>query len=602
MKRKVLSRRRAWLLSGCLLLGLSTRAQLYPDYFGNGHPTGMKATSSDSRTTGTPAETLTGTGIQPDLAGASRFLAQATLGYNYADIQNVARNGIEAWIEAQLKLRYVPFSKAFQSNQKFAKEVLGRGYNEGELNTFTFYTKVFSEPDKLRQKMASALLQIFVISLDVPQIGESGFEASTYYDIFYQHAFGNYRNILERVTLHPMMGIYLSHFRNAQANYSRNTYPDENYAREIMQLFSIGLVRLEPDGTPKLDAQGREMPTYDNDDIREMAKVFTGLAGGERKDGMAAGFQDETYQVNLAVPMQLFPVEHDITEKNIINGITLPPGRSGSADLQETLDILFGHPNVGPFISIRLIQHFVKSNPTPAYIRRVATVFNDNGAGVRGDLGAVVKAILMDPEARDCEWIDRPDSGKLLQPYERFTRLFAAFDLKTTTGRFFFRDQNYTGRLGQAFFNAPSVFNFFTPFYAEEKIIKPAGLVSPEFEIFNSVTSVEYLNQVEDRLKVIPFENKTRRNQDRNLVTNDRDKPQYNFRTEIQVLNNEGIAALLNRLNILLCRGQLSYRANSVIQNTLEQYKARIPGYSATDLVRDAVYFMVVSPDFVIQN
>lgn len=590
------------LLLACVLIGFQVNGQLYHDYYGNGHNTGMKVSSSDTRVSSMPTETLTGTGILPDMAGASRFLSQASLGHNYEDIKYVTQIGIEDWIDAQIKLAYVPFDKAFKTNQKYARDILLKSYNRGEINTFTFYSKVLTESDKLRQKMASALLQVFVISLQVAQIEASGYEASTYYNIFYSGAFGNYRDILEKVTLHPMMGIYLSHFRNAQANYSQNTYPDENYAREIMQLFSIGLVQLNLDGTPKHDAEGREIPTYDNDDIREMAKVFTGLAGAQRVDGTDSRFENESNQVNLALPMKLFPVEHDITEKTIINDIVLPANRPGPEDLEETLDILFNHPNVGPFMSIRLIQQFVKSNPSPAYVQRVATVFNDNGKGVRGDLSAVIKAVLMDPEARECEYMDGPDSGKLLQPYERFTKLFCAFRLKTPSGKVFFRDLDYSGKLGQAFFNAPSVFNFYSPFFAEEKIIKPAGMVSPEFEIFNSVTSVAYFNQMEDRLKIIAFENKTKKDKDGNLVTNTKDKPVYNFKEEIKVLNNEGIPALLSRLNLLLCRGQLSNRANSIIQNTLQQYQSKVSGYTADALVKDAIYFMVVSPDFIIQN
>ncbi|MCB0629201.1 MAG: DUF1800 family protein [Saprospiraceae bacterium] len=584
-----------------LLIGSDVKAQLYYDYYGNGHNTGMKVKSSGSNTAMSD-ETLTGTGITPDRAGASRFLAQATLGHNLTDINTITSDGIEAWIDAQMSMPYTRFSKAVQDNQLYIRGILGDEFNRGELNNFTFYTKVFSEEDKLRQKMASALLQVMVISLQVQQIGINGYEASTYYDIFYDGAFGNYRDILEKVTLHPMMGVYLSHFRNAQANYTRNTYPDENYAREIMQLFTIGLVQLNLDGTPKLDSEGKEIPTYDNDDIREIAKVFTGLAGAEREDGSAPSFTYNADQVNLALPMLLFPVEHDITEKSIINDIVLPPGRSGLDDLEATLDILFNHPNVGPFVSIRLIQQFVKSNPSPAYVKRVATVFNDNGKGVRGDMGAVIKAILLDPEARECDWSERPESGKLLQPYERFTKLFCAFTLATNSGKFFLRDEEYFGKLGQSFFNSPSVFNFFSPFFAEEKVVKPMGLVSPEFEIFNSVTSIEYFNQMEDRVKGIPFDNKTQRNGEGDLTTNNRDKPQYNFKKELQVLNNEGISGLMNHLNILLCRGQLSNRSSSIIQNSLQQYRNNITDYTNLDLIKDAVYFICVSPDFIIQN
>ena len=606
MKKKRTMKESFFFLKHALFLLISmficfySNAQLYDDYYGNGHNLGVKVKSSGTNTDA--SETLTGSGILPDLQGASRFLSQSALGHNFDDIEYVQNIGIEGWIDEQISMDYTPFSQTLTQIQSVAQNITrNTDFNNGELISFAFYSKIFTQSDKLRQKMANALLQILVISQDVQTIGVRAYEASTYYDILYDGAFGNYRNILERVSLHPMMGVYLSHFRNAQANYTLNTYPDENYAREIMQLFSIGLIKLNLDGTPIMDENGNEIPTYNNDDIREMAKVFTGLAGGENNNGSSSRFQDGTFKTNLAVPMKLFQEEHDITEKRIIDGIVLPSGRSGTEDLKQTLDILFNHPNVGPFLSIRLIQHFIKSNPTPEYVKRVATVFNDNGKGVRGDMGAVIKAILMDPEARDCDWIENPANGKLLQPIERFTKLFCAFNVRTPSGRYFYNDEGYSGRLGQAFFNSPSVFNFFSPFYAEDKVVKPAGMVSPEFEIFNSVTSIEYFNQAEDRAKKTPFKNRTGRN-DNNLTTNNSDEPRYNFSQEINILNNQGLTALMDRLNILLCRGQLSISARNVIQNTLNQYQTNVNNYSDEDLIRDAIYFITISPDFIIQN
>ena len=590
------------LLLICMFIFLDSKAQLYNDYYGNGHNLGVKIKASGGSEQTDAPETLSGSGIKPDLAEASRFLSQAALGHNFQDIEYVSTNGIDTWIDEQLAMSYTRFSVSVRNNRQFVRNLINEAdYDDGELNNFTFYTKVFSENDKLRQKMANALLQILVISLDVAQIGNRAYEAATYYDILYDGAFGNYRDILEQVSLHPMMGIYLSHFRNGQANYTLNTYPDENYAREIMQLFSIGLIQLNLDGTPKLDENGEEIPTYDNDDIREMAKVFTGLASGATRNGQSPAFGVGTNNTNLAIPMQLFPEQHDITEKRIIDDIVLPPGRSGTEDLQDALDILFNHPNVGPFLAIRLIQHFVKSNPSPAYVKRVASVFNDNGKGMRGDMGAMVKAILLDPEARDCQSLDDPANGKLLQPIERFIKLFSAFNVSTPSGRYFFDDTREIESLGQSFFNSPSVFNFFSPFFAEDKVVKPAGLVSPEFEIFNSVTSIDYFNKAEDRAKEDPFENRTRRNDDR-LGTNNSDRPRYDFSEELNILNTSGLSALMDRLNILLCRGQLSITAKNVIQNTLNQYKANVNNYTDEDLIRDAIYFIMVSPDFIILN
>ena len=577
------------------------RAQVYNDYFGNGHNYGIKVEASHKTQGNNFANTLSGDALRPDMPGASRFLAQATLGHDYEDILSVHESGIGAWLDEQMTMDFTPFNRSYRDNRAYIENRLNDEYDDGLLNNFTFYTKVFGEEDKLRQKMANALLQIMVVSMRVDQLRERGREAATYYDIFYKNAFGNFRDIIEMVTLHPMMGIYLSHFRNAQANYARNTFPDENFAREIMQLFTIGLVQLNLDGTPVMDESGQPVPTYDNGHIFELAKVFTGLAGSQTLDNRTPEFGLGSNRVSLAHPMKMYELEHDITEKKLINNVVLPAGQSGEADLEAALDMLFNHPNVGPFIGLRLIQHFVKSNPTPEYVRRVAMVFNNNGQGVRGDMGAVIKAILVDPEARECEWIENPENGKLLQPIERFTKLFCAFNINTPSGKFFMNDGNYSGLLGQSFYNAPSVFNYFSPFFAEEQIVKPAGLVSPEFEIFNSVTSIGYFNQIEDRIKEEPFENLTRGGGDRPR-SNSEDAPSFFLREEKAILKDRGVSAMLDRLNLVLCRGQLSDTAKSIIQAAIEQYRSNVSGYSDGDAVRDAIYFISVSPDFIIQN
>ena len=297
------------------------------------------------------------------------------------------------------------------------------------------------------------------------------------------------------------MGKYLSHFMNQKADVVEKTYPDENYAREIMQLFSIGLHQLNLDGTPKKDANKHNIPTYDINNLAEMAKVFTGLGAAEKNDGTINDYFFTNNNLNNQVPLKMFEDFHAKGEKDILPGITIPAGQAGMTDIHQTLDILFNHPNVAPFISKRLIQHLVKSNPSPLYVKRIATIFNNNGDGVRGDLKAVISAILLDPEARDCAWITHPDNGKLIQPLERFITLFKAFDLQTPSGKMWFHDYSeFYEVVGQSFFSSPSVFNFFSPFYAEDEFVAPRNLVSPEFQILNSVTAISYINKVESCL------------------------------------------------------------------------------------------------------
>ena len=225
---------------------------------------------------------------------------------------------------------------------------------------------------------------------------EAPFSLASYYDLLVENAFGNYRDLIEDVTLHPAMGVYLSMLGNERPDPASNIRPDENYARELMQLFSIGLVELNGDGSARLDGQNQAIPTYDQSIIEGFAHVYTGwtYAG-------FANFEDAfRTPFNQVVPMQLYADFHDTGTKKVLNGVELPAGQTGAADLAAALDNIFDHPNVGPFIALRLIHRLVTSNPSPGYVERVAGVFNDNGSGIRGDLAAVVRTILLDDEAR----------------------------------------------------------------------------------------------------------------------------------------------------------------------------------------------------------
>ena len=306
-----------------------------------------------------------------------------------------------------------------------------------------------------------------------------------------ENAFGNFRDLLLDVTLHPSMGVYLSHINNARSNPEAGTFPDENYAREVMQLFSIGLFELNADGTEVLDASGGPVPTYDNDDIREFAKVFTGLSWGG---------PNPRFGSNRAVfrqPMRMFDEFHEPGAKTLLRGEVLPAGLSGMEDIEGAVDNLFGHPNVGPFIGRQLIQRLVSSNPSPAYVARVTDAFNDNGAGVRGDMKAVLRAILLDPEARA-----EPDAestrGKLREPLLRYTAMLRQLGVSSPDG--FFANLGYAvqEQLQQHPLSAPSVFNFYLPSHQPIGDIAALGLVAPEFQITNSNTIVAISNLLQN--------------------------------------------------------------------------------------------------------
>lgn len=582
-----------------------SKAQIYQDHLGKGNYIGVKVNSSDANGNNEAINSISGTDLIPDLEGASRFLAQATLGYNFNDIETLAQTGIETWLEEQFNTDGTSFRKKVVDiyEDVYNIGVIDNDTEKDEYLSYAFYDFIFKQPDLLRQKTAFALSQILVISPATSGIANFSFGNADYYDLLYQDAFGNFKDILYNITRHVSMGHYLSTVKNAKADFNLGTYPDENYAREIMQLFTIGLYELNNDGSHKLDDEGNSIPTYNIVDIEQLSKVFTGFGPAEKADSTAAYFTTGKGNTNFLAPMAMFENFHDKSAKQMINGTVLPANQPGLNDVNAAINILFNHPNVGPFIGLRLIQQFVKSNPSPAYINRVATIFNNDGFGERGNLEAVMKAVLLDPEARTCNAIDEDNStGKLLQPIERITKLFKAFNLGTPSNRFYFRDAlDISENLGQSFLAAPSVFNFFSPFYAESEYVAPASLVSPEFQVQSTTTAINYLNWVEDALKIQPFKNRTKVNATgKGLNNNSSDKPFLNLDEEINELATNGIEALLNRLDILLCAGQLSTGSKSTIKNTINQYFANVSNYSNEDAVKDAIYFIMASADFTI--
>ncbi len=408
-------------------------------------------------------------------AEAFQFLNQATFGATAAELQRVINMGVEAWINDQMALApslQLPYLRSLPVPQ-----------NRAELNqdrVDIWFRNAVDGPDQLRQRVAFALSEIMVVS----QLGaliDAPYALGDYYDQLSLHAFGNYKNLLDVITLHPAMGVYLSMLGNEKPNPVLSIRPDENYARELMQLFTIGLIELNPDGSPRLDTQNREIPTYDQAIIEGLAHVNTGWNYAGAPSFEVARRND----FNQTVPMQLYANFHDTGAKEILNGVTIPAGQSGEQDLAMALDNVFNHPNVGPFLSYRLIQRLVTSNPSPGYIQRVAGVFDNNGFGTRGDLGVVVKAILLDDEARPV--MPMEIDGKLKEPLLRLTQLWRAYDAQSQSGVFPLIGSNII--FGQGPLQSQTVFNFFSPDFAPTGEIRNSGLVAPELEI-----ATEYQN------------------------------------------------------------------------------------------------------------
>lgn len=432
-----------------------------------------------------------------DFTDAARFLTQATFGPRLPEITALQSQGFDAWLNAQFAL---PPSLHLPYVQARRQEMLSRsgGSDDGwqRPRQEAWWQNAIDAPDQLRQRMALALSEILVVS-DIGVLDGSHEGITNYYDMLLQHAFGNYRGLLEAVTLSPIMGQYLSMARNQKPDVITGSEPDENYAREVEQLLSIGLTKLHPDGSMKLSTEGLPIPTYTQSTIVGFAHVFTGWSfpyttlppGWDADDYFLWGDRDEMR------PMVAYENFHDTGAKVLLDGFAVPAGQSAQADLEMALDHLFNHPNVGPFIARQLIQRFVTSNPSPGYISRVASNFDNNGAGVRGDLKAVLRAVLLDYEARSPSFLTDTGYGKQREPLIRMAQLYRAFHTlppKPGDPRYFI-DQQY-GLTHQAALKSPSVFNFFQPGYVPPGPVAAAGLFAPEFQITSETSTVVQAN------------------------------------------------------------------------------------------------------------
>jgi uncharacterized protein (DUF1800 family) len=555
----------------------------------------FNASNGDKSATG--EKTINGAGLTHKQHNASRFLAQATLGADLNTITDLAANTFEEWIENQIN---IPPSLLTSKVQTVFEEVnhwfLAQGGDSSEIGmrpdwtefNYAWWDVNMRNNDLLRQRIAYALTEIFVISLQ-SELSGFGDGLASYYDIFSRNAFGNYRDILKEVSLHPCMGFYLSHLNNPKAIPEENVHPDENYAREAMQLFSIGLYELNTDGSRKKDNQGNDIPTYSQTDIKEFAKVWTGLGVADvvpnmYNDGPFFGLG--IYTADMSIPMIMYEEWHEEGEKKLLNGFIAPAGQPGMKDIEDAIDNLTDHPNVGPFIGKQLIQRLVTSNPSPAYVKRAAEAFNDNGEGIRGDMKSLIKAILLDPEARTCEALLSPTHGQLREPFVRYTHFARSSDVEQYYDRFWNVNYDFLEATGQSVLAANSVFNFFLPNYAPVGPISDSQLVAPEFQIHNSRTSIEYFNQVNNWVVYKSVMN--------SWV--DEDPGAFLNIDALKPLANDS-EVLINHFDMVFTHGQLSDRTRQIIKNAIEPL---IFGDYREDRVRLALYLILISPDYAI--
>ncbi|MFC3195735.1 DUF1800 family protein [Marinicella sediminis] len=513
-----------------------------------------------------------------DQESASRFLYQATFGPKLSEVRRLQAMGIDAWLAEQMAIPATlqrPCMEDIQANPDLPL------YQNSRMEAW--FLNSAEGTDQLRQRMAFALSELFVVS-DAASLNNEVMGLARYYDLLAVNAFGNYRDLLEDVTLNTMMGFYLGMFRNAKADPVLGTQPDENYAREVLQLFSIGLHQLNMDGTEMLDVDDNPIPTYDQTVIEHFARVFTGWNFSGCAENNWQWCNPSEPGVEAYAPMEPIEAYHDTGEKTLLNGQVLPAGQTARQDLTAALDNIFNHPNVPPFISKQLIQRFVTSNPSPAYVQRVATVFADNGSGVRGDLNAVMRTILLDDEARNPAFIHVSTYGKLKEPLIRYLGLLRAFEARSRNGRY--GNWNPEFSYLQRPLGSPSVFNFFSPHFQLPGPVRDQGLVSPEFQITSETTVTTVANEMNEAV-----------NRGHHLYDHwNESMPLLQLQRELLLSNDDN--ALLDHLDLLLFAGQMSPATRNIAANLW------INTSGADDITRmtSLIHVLVLSPEYVVQR
>ena len=489
------------------------------------------------------------------IQATARILDEATWGPNFASFQDLSTNGLLAWIDNQVA---APLSD-LPDQPRLQADGITNNNNLAPVQLAFFQNTLYGE-DQLRQRVAFALTEIWVVS-DLDTDNASAF--APYWRIFRDNAFTNYETLMKAITLSPAMGRYLNMVNNNKANLTKGTAANENYSRELMQLFTLGLTQLNLDGTPIFDSNNLPVPTYTPATVTNLANALTGWTYAPMP-GAANKSNNPTYYM---APMVATEANHDVRAKTLF-GTTLPAGQSAAADLDQALHLIFLQPSLPPFVSQQLIQHLVTSNPSADYISRVASVFVDNGSGVRGDMKAVITAILTDPEARA---LDQPGSvvpsnyGHLREPVLLIANLLRTLYATITPGS---TVQNQATNLGQQLFTAPSVFSYFSPQYRTRE-----GLLGPEFQIYSTQTAANRANLINALVYGGQFDKYTK----------------VDLSTFVYAAQN---SYLMLYLNELFFHGTMSSSLQAAIQSATDAVSA------PTDKAKAAVYVALTSNEY----
>lgn len=493
---------------------------------------------------------------------AARFLAQATPGASRNDITALQQQGYAAWLDAQF---------ALPRGMGHFDWLLAHGYGEETFRNNTqgleptLWRRLIASEDALRQRVTLALSELLVVSVLGVNTFYRQFAIANYLDILEANAFGNYRTLLGQVSLSTAMGYYLTYRGNAKAN-TKGAQPDENYARELMQLFTIGLVQLNMDGTPKAGAP----ESYGPEDVSGLARVFTGW--DLDTSGHTNPFPPDIHRR----PMTQVATRHETGAKSFL-GVSIAANTTAQAALDTALDTLFQHPNCPPFVGKQLIQRLVTSNPSPGYVQRVANVFANNGSGVRGDLKAVVRAILLDDEARAAP---TGTSGKLREPVLRFLAWARGFGASSPTDAWAIGDlSDPATRLGQSPMRSASVFNFFRPGYVPGSAFAQAGLVGPEFQIATETSVAGYINYMQSA-----------------IAGSSVGDVRADYGALLAIATDA--QALLAEINLVLAAGQLSAATLATLKTALDTINANTDT-GKRNRVHAALLLVLAAPEFI---
>ncbi len=537
---------------------------------------------------------------------AARFLLQAQFSASDADIAALRSKAYAPWLDEQFNAPADVTGFAWLNARGYdAIDNATRYYDSSYPGDYMIWNQLMTSADAVRKRAALALSEFFVVSLTGLDFSWRSHALAAWWDVLAANAFGNFRKLLEDVTLNAAMGVYLNTKGNMKENLATGRAPDENFGREVMQLFTLGLYQLNLDGSEKRALDGVKLETYTQSDISNIARIFTGWNFDQTQNVSTlepVQGRNIPNTVFTRLPMRLNPANHSTLAATFL-GSTVPANTDGAAALKIALDTLFNHPNVGPFFGKQMIQRLVTSNPSPAYVARVASAFNNNGAGLRGDLKAVFSAVLLDEEARGAAGLSQSGFGKLREPMLRLVQWGRSFGITSARGSWKIGDlSNPATQLGQSPMRSPSVFNFFRPGYVPPSTaLSATQTTAPEFQLVNESSVGGYLNYMQGVIRNGIFVNAPDLPNNASNAANGFDiVAAYN--AELTLAGDA--LALLKRLNLLLCAGQLSADNQTLMVNALNAtaITASSSDSARRDRVAAAVLLVMASADYLIQK